>query len=193
MDVALFPVSADPPITAVEVDFLQEVRSDVARLFFVLNKVDYLSDDEQRDTIAFLENILRTRAGFDHDVTIFPVSARQGLESGERTWEASGMAALEQAHRTRRQAADVLAGNRARSLEQIDAAETYFEDQQATEAAIEAALQRRERHADAVTPTVQDLEELETRLRATLTMLETEKMPSSCEPNDNPTDAVHSS
>lgn len=39
-DAALFLISADPPITDVELDFLGQVRQKVPRLFFVLNKID---------------------------------------------------------------------------------------------------------------------------------------------------------
>jgi GTPase SAR1 family protein len=40
-DAALFLVSADPPITEVELEFLRQVKQKVPRLFFVMNKVDY--------------------------------------------------------------------------------------------------------------------------------------------------------
>ena len=47
-DAALFVVSADPPLTEVEAEFLKEVRSRVSRLFFIFNKVDYLNEQEKR-------------------------------------------------------------------------------------------------------------------------------------------------
>ena len=43
-DAALFLVSADPPITEVELEFLRLVKEKVPRLFFVLNKIDYLDE-----------------------------------------------------------------------------------------------------------------------------------------------------
>jgi hypothetical protein len=48
-DAALFLVSADPPITEVEVEFLRQVRSKVARLFFILNKVEFLANEKAAD------------------------------------------------------------------------------------------------------------------------------------------------
>jgi len=39
-DAALFLVSADPPISDVELEFLRQIREKVPRLFFVLNKID---------------------------------------------------------------------------------------------------------------------------------------------------------
>ncbi|MDI6718636.1 MAG: dynamin family protein [Methanomicrobiales archaeon] len=97
-DAALFLVSSDPPITEVEVEFLRQVRERVARLFFILNKVDYLDDAERATAIAFLQKVLAQGAGDARDPIIFAVSARQGLAARERRdaalWEASGLAAV---------------------------------------------------------------------------------------------------
>ncbi len=95
-DAALFLVSADPPITAVEVAFLREVRDRVPRLFFLLNKVDYLSADEAAAATGFLRRVLAEKAGLPTDVPVYPVSARRGLaarEAGDAEgWRASGCA-----------------------------------------------------------------------------------------------------
>ncbi|MDV2482519.1 Dynamin family protein [Methanoculleus sp. Wushi-C6] len=95
-DAALFLVSADPPITEVEVEFLRTIRDAVTKVFFVLNKVDYLTDDEQKTALAFFETVLRERAGIQGSVTIFPVSAKRGLATATAEdaalWQSSGMA-----------------------------------------------------------------------------------------------------
>ena len=83
-DAALFLVSADPPITEVEVEFLRQVREKVARVFFVLNKIDYLSDRERETALAFLGKVLAERTGIVPDGRIFPVSARQALAAKEK-------------------------------------------------------------------------------------------------------------
>jgi len=80
-DAALFLVSADPPITEVEVDFLKKVASRVPRLFFVMNKIDYLSDTERTEALSFYRNILNEHMGTDDATSIFPVSARMALEA----------------------------------------------------------------------------------------------------------------
>ena len=77
----LFLVSADPPITEVEVDFLKEVRAKVVRLFFLVNKVDYLSDEERDEAVGFLRHVLRDEVDIDGEVPIFSVSARMGLKA----------------------------------------------------------------------------------------------------------------
>lgn len=83
-DAALFLVSADPPITEVEVDFLRQVREKVARVFFVLNKIDYLSESECKTACAFLKKVLAERIGIMPDGQIFPVSAKQALAAKEK-------------------------------------------------------------------------------------------------------------
>ncbi len=113
-DAAMFLVSADPPVTEVEIAFLKQVRSKVARLFFILNKVDYLSDAERRVALEFLQRALREHAGIGEDVPVFCVSARQGLQARQSAaatlWAESGMARVE-AHLV-----DFLASEKAKAL-----------------------------------------------------------------------------
>jgi len=94
-DAALFVISADPPITEVEVEFLEQVRSKVPRLFFVLNKVDYLAKEERAVVSAFIRRVLQEEGGLTGEVLLFSVSALQALEarlSGNETmWQESGM------------------------------------------------------------------------------------------------------
>ncbi len=79
-DAALFVVSADPPITQVEMEFLQEVYTKIPRLFFVLNKIDYLDCDELKDALYFFGKHIK-EVGIPEYTKIFPVSARIGLKS----------------------------------------------------------------------------------------------------------------
>jgi len=98
-DAALFLISADPPMTEVEVQFLQEVRTQIPRLFFILNKVDYLSELEKREALQFFHQVLREQVGFQDEIPIFPVSAKMGLEAKEKNdperWKQSGLEAIE--------------------------------------------------------------------------------------------------
>ena len=79
-DAALFLVSADPPVTEVELAFLKEVRRKISRLFFIFNKVDYLRDTDREKALAFFRNILLTEVGIEGEVPVFPLSARDGFE-----------------------------------------------------------------------------------------------------------------
>ncbi|HUI06824.1 MAG TPA: dynamin family protein [Verrucomicrobiae bacterium] len=97
-DAAVFVVSADPPVTEVEIEFLKHVRGKLARVFFILNKIDYLDADERVTAVAFLQRMLREQAGFESPA-IFCTSARQGLNARQdqdaANWQRSGVAEIE--------------------------------------------------------------------------------------------------
>lgn len=98
-DAALFMISADPPITEVELEFLGKIRKKVPRLFFVLNKIDYLNEDELGQALSFFRETLAEHSGVDTKTPIFCISARKGLEAkienNVEKWASSGLAELE--------------------------------------------------------------------------------------------------
>ncbi len=77
-DAAIFLTSADPPISAGERAFLEDVRAEAARMFFVLNKVDYLGEDDLAEALAFTEDVVAEALG--RAVRVYPLSARGGLQ-----------------------------------------------------------------------------------------------------------------
>lgn len=77
-DAVLFVTSVDAPFTSVEVDFLQAVRDQVRKIFFVVNKIDLLSAHEGDDVLAFIDRTIREHMG-GVGVRVFPVSCRQAL------------------------------------------------------------------------------------------------------------------
>ena len=108
-DAALFVLSVDPPITEVEIEYLRRVRSKTARVFFILNKVDYVPANERHMAVEFLQKVLSERSLLDSAERIFCVSARDGLaakDAGDSAkLEESGIANLE-THLVRRLAAE---------------------------------------------------------------------------------------
>jgi GTP-binding protein EngB required for normal cell division len=98
-DAALFVISADPPLTEVEAEFLREVKSRVARLFFIFNKVDYLNEQERDVALSFFKKVLIENLGADDDYPIFCVSARRGLDAklldDPELWSQSGLHEVE--------------------------------------------------------------------------------------------------
>jgi ribosome biogenesis GTPase A len=77
VDAGIVVFSVDPPITEVESQFLREIKEDIPKLFFILNKTDLVSADEASHVLRFLEEEL-IRVQMDSP-EIFPLSARQAL------------------------------------------------------------------------------------------------------------------
>ncbi len=82
VDAGIVVFSVDPPITEVESQFLREIKEDISKLFFVLNKTDLVSADEASHILRFLEDEL-IRLQMDSP-EIFPLSARQGLQQKQQ-------------------------------------------------------------------------------------------------------------
>jgi ribosome biogenesis GTPase A len=81
-DAALFVVSADPPITEVEIEYLARIRQTVARLIVVLNKIDIIEAQDHEKAATFLRNALADH-GLDPFTPIFSLSARDALRAKE--------------------------------------------------------------------------------------------------------------
>lgn len=99
MDLAVFVLSADPPISAAEQALLSRVRGLSARIFVILNKVDQLDPADRVEAERFTRGAASAALGIPaRDVTLFCVSARQAVRSDAAHdpagWSASGMAAF---------------------------------------------------------------------------------------------------
>jgi len=79
-DAVIFVTSVDSPLSKTELDFLMEIRHNVHRIFFVVNKIDLLNPEERKEVLDFVQNSLVKLLGDPH-VMVFPVSALQGLEA----------------------------------------------------------------------------------------------------------------
>jgi len=76
-DAALFLLSVEQPVSQAELDFLRDVRQYSHRIFFLLNKIDYLSETEIKESISFTSRVIEEAMGTE--VRIFPVSAKLAL------------------------------------------------------------------------------------------------------------------
>ncbi len=96
-DAALFLLSADLPITQVEVDFLRQVIVTVPRLFFAYNKVDLINQKEREISEQFIRDTLIKNFGLTFDIRLFPVSAKMMKlkEKESDSFVKSGLAAIE--------------------------------------------------------------------------------------------------
>jgi len=79
VDAALFLVSADPPISEAELGFLREARRYAGKIFFLQNKIDYLEEAEQEESLAFTRQVIQGEMN-PHQAEVYPLSARLALE-----------------------------------------------------------------------------------------------------------------
>ncbi len=97
-DAAIFVTSADPPVTEAELAYLERARAKAARMYFVLNKADYLEKQDLEIAVAFLEELLRKAIG-ETQPAVYCVSALSGLKAKQShdpaALEASGVAGFE--------------------------------------------------------------------------------------------------
>ncbi|MCX7765785.1 MAG: dynamin family protein [Candidatus Sumerlaeia bacterium] len=79
-DAAILLVSGDPPITEAERQFLLDIKDILPPSFFVLNKIDQLTPVELKESLDFTSKVIKSTLGIT-DITIYPVSAKVGLEA----------------------------------------------------------------------------------------------------------------
>jgi ribosome biogenesis GTPase A len=78
VDAGIVVLSVDPPITEAESQFLRNIKGEIPKLFFILNKTDTASAEEVSHLSRFLEDELsRLRV---ESPEIFSLSARRALE-----------------------------------------------------------------------------------------------------------------
>ena len=79
VDAALFLLAVDPPISHSELAFLNDVQNFVQKIFFIQNKIDYLSDEERQESTEFSKRVIEEALGRD-GIEIYPLSAKVALE-----------------------------------------------------------------------------------------------------------------
>jgi small GTP-binding protein len=97
-DAAIMLISADSPLSSEEVNFIEAIQKYAPKLFFVLNKCDYVSEKDKREMARHVEYELR-KSGIA--AKVMPASARVGLlgklKKDEKLVADSGVRSLEQA------------------------------------------------------------------------------------------------
>lgn len=78
-DAALFLLSTDQPAGSAEIEFMQDVRQYASRIFFLLNKIDYLSAEEVTTSLSFAQETIERIMG--PGIRLFPVSAKLALQA----------------------------------------------------------------------------------------------------------------
>jgi len=98
-DAALFLLSADPPMTQTEMEFLRQVKERIPKLYFILNKVDLLSAPELQEVEGFIRGIIGGELGFPPDTVLYRTCAVKAERAetgkeGDKEWEQSGLGAV---------------------------------------------------------------------------------------------------
>ncbi len=79
-DATIFLMTADQPLSIGEVEFLRNVREHVTKIFFVLNKVDLLSEAEITEVAAFIRESLSKEMSIPQEaIKLFLVSSKSAL------------------------------------------------------------------------------------------------------------------
>lgn len=96
-DAGIFLFSGDPPLTELEQAFLKILLPIVPKVFFVLNKKDYLTAAALSKVLKFNASVLKQLNGADSH--IFPISALQALnariEGNQEDYQDSGVETFE--------------------------------------------------------------------------------------------------
>jgi len=95
-DAAIFLVSADPPMTQTEIEFLKQVNKHVPRIFFILNKIDLLDNLELDKIEQFIREILVKQLDYPLNIPLFRICALNGEKALKQdktdfNWTNSGM------------------------------------------------------------------------------------------------------
>lgn len=97
-DAVLFVTSVDTPLTTDELEFLNNIKEYVSKIFFIVNKIDLITESEKEEIITFLSQTIKSNVGIDID-KIFPVSCKLALDARAPgyadEYEASGLKTLE--------------------------------------------------------------------------------------------------
>lgn len=75
-DAVFFMLSADLPITQMELNFIKQIIPQSSRIFFVYNKIDLLNESEFNETTDFIKKTIKSRLNIDVGGWFLAVSAK---------------------------------------------------------------------------------------------------------------------
>jgi hypothetical protein len=90
-DAVLFVGSVDQPLSRAELDLLEAIRPYAQKIFFLMNKIDYLNAEELRESLHFSTQVLQQAMG--RPTPIYAVSARFALQEKQGLLEDRSAAA----------------------------------------------------------------------------------------------------
>ncbi len=100
VDAAIFLLTAEQPLGEDELKFITQLKDQVPKMFYVLNKADLISESDINDSYEFTKSVLK-RYGDESNPKVFSVSAKNALEakikSDDNLLSESGFEPLEMA------------------------------------------------------------------------------------------------
>ncbi len=78
-DVGIFVVTADPPISQAELQFLLSIKDYLGKILFVQNKIDQVEEKERNQSLEFTKNVIEKSLDIK-GIRFYPLSSRMGLE-----------------------------------------------------------------------------------------------------------------
>ncbi|MGC8652507.1 MAG: dynamin family protein [Candidatus Kryptoniota bacterium] len=85
-DASIFLLTPDQPLSQTELEYLRSIKSSVNKIFFVLNKIDLLTQSDLNEAVAFIVNTLTNELKDNSDelfkkIKLYPISARNALNA----------------------------------------------------------------------------------------------------------------
>lgn len=97
-DAVVFVTAVDTPMTSLELELLKAVSGYAAKLFFVINKIDLITEKEKSEVATFVLKTISNITG-EEPRRLYEISSRQALEGrangNKELYQASGLQQLE--------------------------------------------------------------------------------------------------
>ncbi len=79
VDAGIFLLTVDPPLSKEEIAFLKDILPNVEKLFFILNKIDYVGKNDLEEVLEFSKSNLVEALG-EENIVLLPISAKMALD-----------------------------------------------------------------------------------------------------------------
>ena len=77
-DAVIFMLSVDSPINQIEVEFLKNAKEFASKLYFVVNKIDTIDEDDLKEYVDYCRDLIKRLMEVD-SIQLFSVSAKKGI------------------------------------------------------------------------------------------------------------------
>lgn len=78
-DVGIFVVTADPPISSAELQFLLSIKDYLGKILFAQNKIDQVEEKDRKQSLEFTKSVIEKSLDVKW-LQFYPLSSRLGLE-----------------------------------------------------------------------------------------------------------------